>query len=457
MDYKNGDVREVNLKSMLFAMLYQWKKMLLVGVILALVLGGFQFYRKWTQMNDADAVAKIQAEYQASVEAYEDSVALLEGSITTLESDIESQKDYLENSVLMQIDANNVYESDVSIYLSTDYQIMPGMAYQNVDKTKAVQTAYLTALTGNELTNRLAASEGLANKYLRELITVSTDQSGILNVTVCHNGGRKAERIMDQILNYLPEIQEQVITGISAHTYSIVFDTLGTAVNQDLAERQERETNRLQELQDKLVAAQEELQALEAPAEVEFSGRNAVKTGIKWAILGGIAGVLLVCFCGCVGFICTDRVYSAEELNNRFGLKILGSVCLPEARHDRITRWLSRKEGRLTENSPINAELILENVRNYCKDAGLVLVSGDLDPQTMEESTRGWQEKLPEVRFVFCGNLTADPEALRRLPECDGVLLVPVCGQSRCSRLAKAIERVADAGKAVIGCVVVEV
>lgn len=455
MDYKNGDVREVNLKSMLFAMLYQWKRMLLVGVILALVLGGFQFYRKWTQMNDADAVAKIQAEYQASVEAYEDSVALLEGSITTLESDIESQKDYLENSVLMQIDANNVYESDVSIYLSTDYQIMPGMAYQNVDKTQAVQTAYLTALTGNELTNRLAASEGLANKYLRELITVSTDQSGILNVTVCHNSGRKAEQIMEQILNYLPEIQEQVITGISAHTYSIVFDTLGTAVNQDLAERQERETNRLQELQDKLVAAQEELQALEAPAEVEFSGRNAVKTGIKWAILGGLAGVLVVCFCGCVGFICSDRVYSAEELNSR-GLKILGSVCLPEARYDRITRWLSRKEGRLTENSPENMALIAANIRNYCKDVKVVLVSSDLETEQTERNGAELQRALPDIRFESYGSLLRDPEALRKLPVCDGVLLVLVCGKSRYSQVKKSLERVTDAGKTVLGCVVVE-
>lgn len=455
MDYQD-DVREVNLKSMLFAVLYQWKKMLMIGVVLALALGGFQCYRKWRQISNAEAVAKSRAENEAAMEAYEDSVAMLENTLASLEEDIESQKEYLEKSVLMQIDANNVHESDVSIYLSTDYQIMPGMDYQNVDKTKAVQAAYMTALTGNALSNRLSTALGMENKYLRELVSVSADQNGILNISVCHTSIEASEQIMNRLLNFLPEIQEQVTESICENTYSVVFDTVGTAVDQSLVERQERETNRLLEMEEKLTATQEELQELKPPAMAELSTSSAVKSGIKWAILGGVAGVLLVCFGGCVCFICTDRVYSAEELNSRFGLKILGSVCLPEARHDRITRWLSRKEGRLTENSPKNAELILENVRNYCKDAGLVLVSGDLDPQTMEEKTRGWQEKLPEVRFVFCGNLTEDPEALRRLPECDGILLVPVCNQSRYSRLAKAIERVADAGKTVIGCVVVE-
>ena len=268
MDYKNSDEREVNLKSMLFAMLYQWKKILVVGVVLALALGGFRFCRALAQMRDADAAATTQT--------------------TVLEED---QK-----------------------------------------------------------------------------------------------------------------------------------------------------------------AAQE----TEPPAETVVSLGSAVMDGIKWAILGGVAGVLAVCFVACIGFICGDRVFSGGELKDRFGLKIMGSVCGEQEKSDRLTRWLKRKEGRLMENSPENEALLAANLRNYCRNAGTVLVSGDLDGEAAEAFAGELKRLLPDIRFECHGSLVKDPEAVRKLPECDGVLLVAICGASRYSHVENALERVTDAGKPVIGCVVVE-
>ena len=114
------------------------------------------------------------------------------------------------------------------------------------------------------------------------------------------------------------------------------------------------------------------------------------------------------------------------------------------------------KEGRLTENSPENMALIAANIRNYCKDVKVVLVSSDLETEQTERNGAELQRALPDIRFESYGSLLRDPEALRKLPVCDGVLLVLVCGKSRYSQVKKSLERVTDAGKTVLGCVVVE-
>ena len=131
MDSYQNYEQEIDLKDLMFAVLRRWRPIILIAIIFALLLGGFKAVRGLGQMKDAEYVASKQQEYDNSMDQYEMSKERLEKEIENIKASLESQNDYMENSVLMNINPYDEYTTAVSFYVATDYQIMPGMAYQN--------------------------------------------------------------------------------------------------------------------------------------------------------------------------------------------------------------------------------------------------------------------------------------------------------------------------------------
>lgn len=199
MNYENQEW-EISLKDLFFSVLNQWKKLLVTAVILAVALGGFQGYRAWRGANNPETLAQYQEEYETELEAYEQEREALERSIEDLEQIIESQNKYMEESALMQMDYHNIYEASVSLYFTTDYQIMPQMFYQDVDNTKTIVALYKTALESNGIIDAVAQEVGMETKYLNELVTITKDSDYVLQISVIHDDKDTATEIMELIL-----------------------------------------------------------------------------------------------------------------------------------------------------------------------------------------------------------------------------------------------------------------
>ena len=455
MNYENQE-REISLKDMLFSAMYHWKKMLLAALILAVALGGFMGYKSWKDATNPELVAKYEQEYADAMILYEDEKTRLERELGDIEENIENQEEYLENSLVMKMDPHNVYEARASLYISTDYQILPEMSYQNTDKTQLILAFYQAALTNGEVMGEIAENAGVKVKYLREVVSVTSQMDHILDITVRHAEQEEAEKIMDQLLNNMAQIQVQLTESIEAHQVSTVFTSVSSDVDSNLAATQKAEKNMLQELKETLEVKQEELDELKEPTQTALTTTGAIKDGIKWAILGAFAGIFAVAVVACVAFIVSDKVYSGDELKNRFGLKILGSVAA-EKKFSRLDSWLRGKEGRATANSDAGYDLIAMNVKNYGGEMKTLLVTGDGNEQLINRLVGVLQPKLPQVKLLCCGSLLQDAKAVQSLPECDGVLLVEKCGASRYSNIARTVERVKDAQKQLVGCIIEEI
>ena len=154
----------------------------------------------------------------------------------------------------------------------------------------------------------------------------------------------------------------------------------------------------------------------------------------------------------------SDKVYSAKELKYRFKVKILG--ILPQAgkkKAGRIDRLISRLEGRILDrNVEREYGLIVANICNYAEGAKSLLVVGSGAKNLIEEVGENLKGRLPDVKIVPGGNLLTEAESLKRLPECDSVVLVEQCGSSLYSLVEQEIEKIRDMDKKVVGCVVFE-
>ena len=419
----------------------------------------------YKSQSDPEVRKEADLTYSADLELYEKNKETYEREIENLRTDIINQQDYLDNSIWINMSPYDVGEARVDLYVSTGYEIMPGMTYQNRDYTDTILQAYQSMLTSSSVMEDVAKQVGTESRYLKELVTVTigtigtngTQFSRLLTIDVYHTSKEEAKKVLDAFIAHVNEMQAQITASIGEHTVSTVNESVSTLVNLDLADLQKTQSQKITDLNDSLQEKQTELDELEEPKEVDSSKRAALKSAIKYGILGGILGGFLIVFGICVAFVMSDKLYSAKELRSRYKVKVLGRLSKGGKKAGAIDAWLNRLEGRACN---VNAEteygLIAANIRNYADGMKTILVTGDVDPEVLRGAAEALEKELSGIRVISGNCMLEDAETVKKLPECDGVVFVEQCGMSKYSALELEIERVKDLGKSVVGCVVLE-
>lgn len=463
MDYNSTYEQEIDLKDLMFAVLHKWRPIILVAVLLAVLLGGFKGATTYKEQNDPDVIKEAEEKYQDDLELFNKNKETCEREIENLKTDIANQQEYLEKSIWINMSPYDVCESRVDLYITTDYEIMPGMVYQNMDYTDTILQAYQALLTSSAVMEDIAEKVGTEPRYLKELISVSVGtNSGKLNhlltISVKHTTKQDAQKVMNEIIDHMNDMQEQVVASIGEHTVNTVNKGVSASVDLSLADKQRSETERLTTLNDSLETKQKSLEDMEEPEKTVSSRTAALKSGIKYAILGGVLGGFVVVFFVCVAFLLSDKVYSARELKNRYKIKILGTMPIKNRKvFGKIDAWLNRLEGRANSvDEEAEYALIAANIRNYAENMKSILVTGSVDAAVLQTVADKLSSDLDGVDMVVGGNMLQDVETIKKLPECDGVVLVEQCMSTKYSTVELEIERTTDLQKSVVGCVVFE-
>ena len=85
-----------------------------------------------------------------------------------------------------------------------------------------------------------------------------------------------------------------------------------------------------------------------------------------------------------------------------------------------------------------------------------LLVIGSAAEPHIDEAVSQLSSRLPGIKVMTGGNLLKDARGLKKLPECDGVILIEQCGKSLYSDVEQEIEKASDLQKLVVGCIVFE-
>ena len=456
-----SDVRRVSIRNLLLAILRSWKVLLAVALVLAFLVGGAKGVLAWRSAGDAEKRAREAAEYQAALELYEGRVEDLTAQIERQESAILSQQEYLDQSVLMNVDPYHTFEGVLYLYISTDYQIMPDTAYQNPDQTMPAVLLYKAALNGSRVLDPVAKAVGMELIYLRELVNadvvmVGTSANPILSVTVRAGTREQVERILESVDAQLEGVRTEITGSIGDHTVDVAVQSVREYVDQTLSDQQKTALDRVDKLTATLDETKAELSELKAPSAPSYTKRSILKTTLKYGIVFGVLGFLGVAFGVCVKFIAGDRLYSGSEIVYRCDLKLLGSVSLKARKRCGIDRKIRELEGRGSPEDTRIYSLIAALIQNGAQGAVSVLLAGQADEAVIGAVAQRLSAEMPEVRVCTGGSLVQDAAAARKLRECDAVVLVEQCGVSRYSRISAQAESVREMGKPLLGCVAVD-
>lgn len=455
MEY-NTHRYELNLKDLFFSILHKWRKVLLIAVLAAVIFGGYKSISLLRNVMDAEKIEKSRAKYEESLEAYQNEKENISAEIDRINTDIERQEEYLSNSIRLNMNAYSFWEGRILLYVDTGYQIMPDASYQNTDKTGSILLAYQNAVTSNGFLDEIAESNDISPEYFRELVSAAIDPetSNVLTIKIQHPEKEVVQSLTDEFMNKLNKQTKQLQKKFGEYTATVVDDDVYFRIDRTLADSQKEERSKITSLNEKLADAKAALSELEAPEKPVTSKRAALKSAIKFAVLGGALGLILAIFVLCLLFIASDKLYSAQALEDRCGVRVLG-VLGTKKKIGKIDKMINRWEGRHSPQ-PGQFDLFAANVGNYAgKQAKNLLVTGDTDEQLVQQVAAELNSRLPDIQVTNGGVLLQNAEALKLLPEADGVVLVARCNRSHYNIINREIEKINDISK-VLGCAVID-
>ena len=166
------DVRELSLGDMLIQVFRHWKAIIIVAIIGALVFTGFSCYigvsgpRVWAAQRAAAEAAGQPVSIDEATQARIDGMSQLRAHFQDVAV---SQSEYIQNSIVMQMDPYAVNRTTVVMWLTSDDE--------SITRTQldAFITLYADVAVSQEILEPIAEEFGIPYWALREVVGVGTD------------------------------------------------------------------------------------------------------------------------------------------------------------------------------------------------------------------------------------------------------------------------------------------
>ena len=486
--YQNYEQEEeIDLVSLLFTVLRKYRQMLAVALACAVIFGaaaGIQTAANGAVSADAqeeyDAAMteyrQKKADYDAAVRQYKLDTTSNEQAQADTQKALEDAQTYAEHSMLSNLDAYNVWTARADLYIKTNYQIMPGSVYQNPDNTSAVVQAYANLLVNGDAMDKAADALKLQARFLREVVTAEPVQntngtySGLLTIRVNAADQNSAEKILNELLSHLDEVQASISAAIGSHTVATVAQSCSCNVSTDLLAQQQAQSDNIAALQAQmqtLQAAREQLDETYADTQANWAAVSEpvlhpalLSSIVKFALIGFVVGVFVVAGIVCVQFLAAGRVYSAKELKRACNLPVLGALASEKSKTaQKLDAALNRAEGR--PNGSADAEmlcLMAETIRSRAPQARRVLVTGDLPAEQLTALAAALQatDALRSVTVTAAESILKAAATVQQVNLADSIVLAADCACSRYAAVNDQNEQIRRLGKSVLGCIVFE-
>ena len=413
MDTNNYNYYEEEEEISLIAYVFRHlKKILIVSVVVALVLGGLLGYKKSrgnVTIEDDDLNS-----YLVSKEVFDEKIK---------ESN-ENLNDYLINSDFFSLTPYNSVQAKALYYVEVDDS-------SNVDYTASLIKTYIAKLTSDDVLSGLASKYNINEVYISDYISVYSHinnnqvdkDNNLIDINVYYFDEEVANSILNDLENQLLSYNDELSSSIGANKLTLVSENVYKGFNNDVVSVQKGKVNFINELITSITDAQKQLNSLytsESTNNVSFK-----KVFVKYGVIG-FAGVFFVlCVYYALAFIFSDKVYSANEFKDKAKIKVLGDLTFTKT-NSKYINWINKLEKRPTIN---DYELIASNIKAY-GNTNKVLLSGNLEDSIKEDIVFNLKKLLKNVEIISCGSLLTDSNAVNELDSVDSVILLAKCNKS---------------------------
>ena len=450
MERKEYPEVEVTLKELLAAVLHGGRFVVILGLVLALLLGAYGAY------SDSRAVVGPDADYQAQLEEYELTKETLEKALSRSEKELESLMTYLGSSHLMQIDPYNKYTSTMVFAIShvdasdakDAYSVLESPASYMVSR---IQAQYKVLWDGLNLENAAKGTsyEGVADKYLREVAQLEVSDGGVLKLTVM-GSSEDTEKLAANLYAVLQEKETVVEQASYPHQFTLLTEAVTqTIVDPELEKIQQEKADKLEKTRADVAKDKAALAALTPPVMAGPSN-----TALKNVILGGAVGVVIACVWLVAAQLVSSKVSCAERMARAFGLTHFGSVKTGRSIWTMLSQ-LTMNE-RVWKNETQSLDFIREKGCIHLPESGTVMLLSTLpkvENKLVEKVTAALEKDGRKV--VFAADMLHNPQALAGIRGADALVLLERSFATENAAVISAVDLAEEMEKPVCGFVMV--
>ena len=457
--YLNFEETEIDLLDLIRYLLRKVVWILLAGVICAGIAGSYRYVKLKRAGSNQEAVMQAETEYELDLERYERQSELIDASdVNTLDL-IRRQEEYLQNSILMNLDPYHVWRDVIVVRIASKESESHAYQYREFYRNELLNADYL---------QNLAKERGTDPGYLNELINVinadgvygistnnsdnsnnsnNSNNSGLLvpvedvenpssssvfSVTTYGNSKEEALGLMDVVVEKLEDVQERY-TKTLPHEMSILSRACSESVDTYIRQCQRDTLTFTQNLTYQMKDNVDKAALLKKPAETAkpAAGGISKRSLLKYGLVGFVIGAFLMCLWYGLRYLFNDKLSDYKGMEQKgLILKQLGCI------------------------SDQGIAMVAANIRNFAGENKRLFLTGMSEPAQFEAASSGLKEYLTDYEVVFARDLLHDPKTRELLLNCDAAVLVEQKGVTHYSDMIEEVTFFYNAGKEIIGAVI---
>lgn len=479
----------INIKDMLFSVAKKTGIILIAAVILCVLLFSYKLIRSARAGDVLDPDTRLSGsetdyQYQLRVQRIDRAKDIVD-MIGKLNSQIENQRRYITDSVYMQIDAENEYQSTAQIVLTLENNDTNGL-------DSALFSAYEREIKSGSYLSDYAQEKGVKPDYIKELISFSSspagstiisldnevDRAGSMYINVFGPSKDFVDDVMELVLAETGRICDDLNVSVAPHKISVVGIQQVIRIDPATRDGQVNQTARLETLQKQIISYNESLDKIAdelglsdreeilayfsaeqasgegaetgIPAGKQDGLLSGVKSSLKFGAAGFIAGAFIVAVFFVLRYVFAKKIITqAQFFALHKNIRKIG-VMKPSEKRSGFAVRIDRKSG---DDSGLEGDahlkLIGANYGNITRSYGKILITGTGNPDAMSKAV-----KTLGIKGDLRPGLSKDPEVLKAVTGYDGVVLLEQRNVSLIKDIAEEISLIAGSGTEIIGAVI---
>jgi len=465
MNHYSDNVREIDLKDLLYRTFRRWRSVLIGAVIIALLAALSRVASGVILMLDEEKLAEVNEKYVIAVSDYEATGERLRTNIVNLRAQSENQQEYNNKSELMKIDPMNKWNGHLQLYVDSKYQIDPSLTYQNIDLTNRLVSAYSSYLRSGELYTEIMEQLDTVDeiRFLSEIYNVSADPGTATIAVNCMGVSEAAVReLLDFVKLKIANRYETIRDAIGDHGVEIMTESVYSTIDLDLDAKQKANILAISDYANAIGEKSAELTEWEnkAPPEMEYGTWYTAKQAIKALILGGIIGAVVLLGWYAVSYIVTRTVKTVDDWR-AFEIPVIASIHrdAEKRRFQGIDALIDRIFGqRRGTGMERDCLLTAHNLDAVLREQGLseMQLVGIAEPAFAESIARKLEAAAQGTKYAFAGNPLTDPNTANSLAKSDKVVLLAENQTTKIEDINQMLTLLRAWGKSILGVVVLE-
>lgn len=455
---------ELNLKDLLFHILYKWWVILLVGLLVAGFFG-LKEYWSFEKYHREGKLTPAEEQYDVDVTLYQNKLAQAESALAEFENVNKSNNGGQGVSILMLIDPTNVWTAEKNYYVN----VKPSAEELNSGKTMSEASTRILAVLSEAFSENIDAeklTEVFGTDARRDINRVASininPELRTLSVVGCGATEEEATKRREFVNSYLLAANEK-LTKTEQYELEVLNENVGTkdylTTKNTNGEKIKTDLARLQQSLNTNYRNYLSLISSYANERNELLAKPPVKPEPKikqQALFGFALGAFLVVVICVIGYLFNGKIKTEREIKKRYDLALLSDFT-----HSRGL-WKGKGIDKLLEKMEFGKKTNIDNELDSItsliqkeKDGDRILLTSTLDEKKLRNVYDGLAARLEKkgIELILQPEYLHNSDAVSASEKLDSVIWLEEKYLSKVRDLNRMAEMLSIEDAKVIGAI----